>query len=113
MNAMAKTIEVARCGNVTVVTPQRDLREFDFQQIQYELGRFAEDPAPKRLVFDLGHTDALGSTALGLLVRLSHSAQKLALCNLSEHEREILRVTGLAEALPVFSSLSEAVRSVA
>jgi anti-anti-sigma factor len=117
MNAAEQIIEVARFGDAVVLTPRRDLRELEFAQIQQELGALADDPGVLRVVVDFRRTDSLGSTALGMLVRLGQAARqrggRLALCHLSEHEREIFRVSGLAESWPTFATLTDALQAVA
>jgi anti-anti-sigma factor len=116
MNAKEPIVEVARLGDVLVVTPRRDLSELEFAQIQEELGGLADDPAVSRIVVDFCRTDSLGSTALGMLVRLAQAARRrggrVALCHLSEHEREILLATGLARSWPTYASLPEALKAV-
>lgn len=117
MNANDKIIEIARAGDTVVVTPRRDLRELEFARIQEEFGTLAADAGVRRVVVDFRHTDSLGSTALGMLVRLGKATQRrggrLALCHLSQHEREILRVTGLAEIWPAYDTLTEALKAIA
>jgi stage II sporulation protein AA (anti-sigma F factor antagonist) len=76
----------------------------DFQEIESErdkvLERLEHDPSLRGLLVDLG------STALGMLVRLWQRLRdrggRMGLCNVSAHEREILEVTGLAGLWPVY-----------
>lgn len=117
MNATLDIFDVERVGSAIVLTPRRDLRELEFRQIREEVLRFSEDPLLDAVVVDLGHTDYLGSTALGMLTRLYQQVKRrggrAAYCNLSEHEREILRVTGLEDVWPIFASRDEALAAVA
>src|SRR5262249_29900351 len=78
MNAKEKILEIARVGDAVVLTPRRDLRELEFVQIQEEIGAVADDPSVRRVVIDFGGTDSLGSTALGMLVRLGQAARRRA-----------------------------------
>ncbi len=93
--------EMEREGDILILTPVRDLRELEFQEIQDELYPLVADPQTKKVVIDLGHTDYLGSIVLGMLVRLWDTARSqggnMVLCNVSAHEREIIQVTGLAD----------------
>jgi anti-anti-sigma factor len=117
MNAASEMFEVARFSGIVVITPTRDLRELEFEAIQEELGHLADDPTLSRVVVDLGRTDYLGSTALGMFVALARTLRqrggRLVLCNSSAHEREIVGVTGLADVLPSYPSLQDALRAVA
>lgn len=116
MNGADRIFRIARQGQVVVVTPLRDLSEFEFQAIQGELREVAADPAARAVVVDFGRTDYLGSTALGMLgwlgQELKRRGGRLAFCNLSTHERDVFRVVGLAEFWPSFASLREAVAAV-
>ena len=117
MNTAVPILEVARDGDAVVLTPRRDLRELEFEQMQREFDAVTGDPGVVRVVVDFRRTDSVGSTALGMLVRLGREARRrggrVALCGLSQHEREILTVTGLAASWPVFATLAEALDAVA
>jgi stage II sporulation protein AA (anti-sigma F factor antagonist) len=117
MNEQGKLLDVTRHEGVVVVTPRSDLRELDFQRIQEEFDALLDDPGVRRVVVDLAHTDVLGSTALGMLVRLGQALGRrdgrLVLCNVSAHEREIFGVVGLGKAWVTAASLAEALRAVA
>jgi anti-anti-sigma regulatory factor len=57
-----------------------------------------------------------GSTALGFFVRLSLAVRdrggRMAFCNVSEHEREILETTNLDWLCPLCVSRQDALRAV-
>jgi anti-anti-sigma factor len=76
-----------------------------------------DDPLVGKVVVDFAHTDYPGSTALGMLTRLfvtvRHRGGRLALCNVSDHQREVLDMVGLAGLWPVYSSREEALAAVA
>jgi anti-anti-sigma factor len=120
MGAMTHVIEVERQGGTLVLTPLRDLRELDFQGIEAErdeiLWRWEHDPSLRDVVVDLGRTDSVGWTAVGMLTWLQQRVRgrggHLVLCNLSAHERDILTGMGLARSWPVFASRAEAVQAV-
>jgi anti-anti-sigma factor len=70
----------------------------------------------KHIVLDLHKMDYCGSTALGAFVSLWHGVRerggRLALCNISKHERELLGVTNLDYLWPLCPSRVEALRAV-
>lgn len=117
MYAKTPIFEVRRHREKVVVTPRRNLSEFEFQQIENELRGLASDPDVVRVLVDFGRTDYCGSTALGMLMWLTRVLRErggsLTLCNLSTHEREILKLTGLADTWPIANSPSpEAIAGV-
>jgi anti-anti-sigma factor len=68
------------------------------------------------VVLDFRKTDYYGSTALGFFVKLWKRVRdrdgRMAFCGVSDHEREILRVTHLDGMWPICSSREEAVQAV-
>jgi anti-anti-sigma factor len=116
MYATDEIMEVEHLGDTFVLTPRRDLRELEFREIESELFRVADDPLVMRVVVDFDHTDYFGSTALGMLTLLCQRVEarggRVAFCNLSAHEREIVSITGLTELWPIFPSREEAIRAV-
>src|SRR5262245_23394068 len=117
MSVATRIFEVERLGGTVVLTPQHDPRELEFQEIERELSPLAADPAVRRVVVDFVHTDYLGSTALGMLAWLGMKVRvrggRMALCNVSAHEREIFAMAGLADLWPVFPSRRQALEAVA
>lgn len=117
MNATQEIFDTDRVGDVLVLTPRRDLREFEYREIQRELLPLVDDPNVQKVVVDLGHTDYLGSTALGMLTllcqRVAARGGHVAFCNISAHETEILQVVGLNTYWPIFRSREEALQAVA
>jgi stage II sporulation protein AA (anti-sigma F factor antagonist) len=120
MNAVLELIEVERLGDTLVLTSERDLRELEFEAIEQEqqevLRRLADDPSIRNVVVDFRMTDCFGSTALKLLIRLQRVVRerggRIALCNVSAHEREILAATRLDRLWPPHASREEAVEAV-
>jgi stage II sporulation protein AA (anti-sigma F factor antagonist) len=118
---MARTdlFEVEREGEVLILTPQADLREFEYRDIEAR-GRGILDLAGTEgitgVVLDFSRTDFYGSTALAFFVRLwrrvSGRGGRMAFCNVSEDEREILAVTRLDSLWPVCQSREEALKAV-
>jgi anti-sigma B factor antagonist len=106
-------------GDTLVLSPTRDLRELDYASIEAgskAILRMLESGAGRNLVMDFEGTDSYGSTALAFFVRLwkrvSARGGKMAFCNLSDHEKEILSVTRLDHLWPICASRAEAVAAV-
>ena len=106
-------------GETAIVTPREDLRELDYQQIEEsgsEVLSLVARGAVRNVVVDFHKTDYFGSTALGFFVRLWRVARnrngRMALCHVSEHEEDILRVTELGALWPIRSSRAEALTLV-
>jgi anti-anti-sigma factor len=113
-------ITVQREGDALILTPERDLRELEYQEIEAEadelLRRLAADLSIRHVVADLGKTGYFGSTALGLFTQLHQQLRQrngqMALCNLSADEGEILNVAGLVPLLPAYPSREAALAAV-
>lgn len=119
MCAMAQEFEVERQGDVLIVTPTGDLRELDFAQIEAGAETILERierETVRNVVVDFQGTDYYGSTALGVFVklwkRLCCHGGKMAFCNLSRHEHEILEITRLNSLWPICRSREEALTAV-
>jgi anti-anti-sigma factor len=106
-------------GETIIVTPAEDLGELGFQQIGADgkevLALLERSPA-RNVVVDFRRTDYYGSTALGFFVRLWKRVRgrngRMAFCNVSAHEKEILRVAKLDQLWPVCSTREEALVAV-
>jgi anti-anti-sigma factor len=120
MHTAADIFEVDREGDTVVLTPQADLREMAWREIEHageEVLRLLDDRGVRNVVIDLCRTTYYGSTALGVFARLWHKARersgRLAFCNVSEREQEILATAGLVGLWPVYPSREAAVDAVA
>jgi stage II sporulation protein AA (anti-sigma F factor antagonist) len=106
-------------GNTLIICPLHDLRELDQQELQQAgeavLDALVHSPI-QNVVIDLSKTDYFGSTALGVFVALWQETRRrmgrMALCNLSAHEREILEVTRLDDLWRLCSSRQDAICAV-
>ena len=119
MNTLNEVFEVEREGDTLIVTPAVDLCETEDAEIEEggrEILELLRRSYGRNLVLDFHRTDYYGSTALGFLVRLWKwvcvQGGKMALCCLSDHERDILAVTGLDGIWPVCASREEALAAV-
>jgi anti-anti-sigma factor len=90
-----------------------------FQEIKNEIGNLRcvlGDATIKNVIVDFAMTDFFGSSALGMLLSVRKEVHvrggRMALCNLSEHEVEILGVTKLDHLWPICTSRTEALRAV-
>jgi anti-anti-sigma factor len=65
---------------------------------------------------DFHKTDYYGSTALAFFLKLWKRVRnrngRMAFCNISDHEREILTVTQLDRLWPIYLSREEATKAV-
>jgi anti-anti-sigma factor len=114
-----KYIAVEREGAVLILTPHADLGESHWLDVEGESGeivRMLEDPSIRHVVIDLGHSDYVGSEALGWFVRLrkqvARRGGRVLLCHLSPHAREILGVTQLDKLLGIYPSRAEALAAI-
>jgi anti-anti-sigma factor len=119
--AAAKTgiFEIERMDDTITVVPSVDLREVHYQRIEQGASDILEllnGTGVKNVVLDFHKTDYYGSTALGFFVKLWKRVRqqngRMAFCNVSDHEKEILRVTNLDRLWPIFSSRSEALEAL-
>jgi anti-anti-sigma factor len=110
--------EVEQDGDVLVVTPTADLRELYYRDIEEGAGGILDrlGAGVRGVVLDFHRTDYYGSTALGFFLRLwkrvSENGGRMAFCNVSEHEREVLAVTRLDTLWPICGSREEALKAV-
>jgi len=117
--AIKTLFDVEREGDILIVIPAGDLRESYYQDIEAAGGSLLERLEKsdiKGLVLDFSRTDYYGSSALGFFLRLwkriSSHGGRMALCNLSDHEREVLTVTRLETLWPIYRTRAEAVKAV-
>jgi anti-anti-sigma factor len=109
--------EVEVSGETLIITPQKDLSELAYESIETSgktiLDRFVKEQL-KNVIVDLHKTDYYGSSALGFFLKLWKRVRQqnghMALCNISEHEKEILRVMKLHHLWPICSSRQDALR---
>jgi len=120
MPATAALFEI-ECGNdAVVVTPTKDLGEFDYQQLiaesQEALDLLDRRADQKNVVLDLRNTNYFGSTALGMFLKLwkrvGCRGGRMAFCNVSEFERDVLVTTRLDTLWSICESKSEAVKAM-
>ena len=120
MSTVSHTFDIEREGSTLIVTPLTDLREFEYQAIEsaaQEILSQVAQGAVDNVVMDFMHTDYYGSTALGFFIKIWKRVKvrggRMAFCNVSTHEREILKATKLDDLWPICGSRAEAIAEVA
>lgn len=106
--------------DVAVVTPTGNLGEFVISRVEEQaeaaLKRFESSDTCRHIIIDFCNTDYFGSSALGFFVRLWKRVRqrggRMALCNLSEHEIEVLKITRLNEFWTITDTLDDALTAV-
>lgn len=109
---------IERKGKTVVLTLEEDLGEVAFMETNAaEVINVFDDPTIKNLVIDFARSDYFGSTTLAFFIRLwkivTERNGKMVLCNLSEHEKEILTVTKLDHLCTMCGSREEAMLAIA
>jgi anti-anti-sigma factor len=114
-----KIFEVQQVGDVLVLTPRGDLGSLEDQEIGSEMKATLElmqRSSINRVVIDFSSSKFFGSTMLGAMIKLwkrvSAAQGKMSLCNLSDHEREVLKVTKLDGVWPQLDSRHAAIDDV-
>jgi anti-anti-sigma factor len=125
--AMAKAISASAAGifgieqqnDTIIVVPVVDLRELEYQRIEEGARKILDllnGTDIKNVVLDFHKTDYYGSTVLCFFVKLWVRVRKrngrMAFCNVSDHEKQILQITKLDHLWPICSSRSEALEAV-
>jgi len=94
--------EIEQEGETIVVTPLTNIGELAFQEIESGAAMvldFLNDSMARNIVVDFHDTDYFGTTALGFFLKLwkkvSSRGGRMIFCNVSEHEKEILKFTEL------------------
>jgi anti-anti-sigma factor len=111
--------ELEQQGETLVVTPTTDLQELRYEEIEGGAGdvlRWLDGGPIRNVVLDFHRTAYYGSTALGFFIkvwkRVRSRGGRMAFCNVSKLEREILQVTKLDGLWPVCASRAEALAAV-
>lgn len=114
-----QVFQFEQMDETAVLIPEQDLRELDFDALQSNSGALLDrlDQAHvKNVVIDFHKTDYYGSTALAFFVklwkRLRQQGGRMAFCNVSPHEREILEATQLDTLWSICDSREDALAAV-
>jgi anti-anti-sigma factor len=111
--------EIKQEGDTIIVVPAVNLREMDHRPMEQGARQILDllnGTGIKNVVLDFYKTDYYRSTALGFFLKLWKRVRRqdgrMAFCNFSEHEKEILQLTKLDHLWPICSSRSEALEAV-
>ncbi len=113
--------QTEQSGDTIIVLPMKDMGEFEMASISADQTS-AFDQLVKltdgfNVVVDLSHTDYFGSSTIGLFNRLvAHvhvQSRKIAFCNLSLHEKEVVKITHINKLWDVKPSRAAALEYVA
>jgi anti-anti-sigma factor len=114
-----RVFEVEQDDDTLIVLPTVDLRKLDYLQIETAAKAIVEmlhGPGVKNVVVDFDESDHYGSGAIEYFLRFWKAVRErggcMAFCNLTAHEREILRVTNLDHVWRVCSTRAEALEAV-
>ena len=118
MYAAASLFDVETEAGTMVVTPQASwfgvhgAAESEAAALLQRL----EAETPSRILLDLGQTRDCDSSALGFCTQLWKQVRgrggRIALCNLSDSERQMLQVTKLDRLWPIYASRREALAAL-
>jgi anti-anti-sigma factor len=111
--------EIELVGDALVITPTTNIGELAFQEIEsatgWVLDALNESGAPN-IVIDLRGTDYFGTTAISFFLKLWKRVRgrkgRMVFCNVSEHEKELLKLTKLESLWAIARSREEALRLV-
>jgi len=111
--------EIEQENDTIIVVPAVDLRELEYTRIEEGARKILDlldGSGIKNVVLDFHKTYHYGSTVLGFFVKLWMRVRKrngrMAFCNVSDHEKQILQITKLDHLWPICSSRSEALEAV-
>jgi anti-anti-sigma regulatory factor len=114
----AKLFEVEQAGAIVVIIPQADLSEFAFQQLEAEASEvlgMLDQIGAKSVVIDCCKSTYFGSVAMAffmkLWLRVRRCSGRMAFCNMSDHEKEILHITKADSLWSMCSSRKEALEA--
>ena len=119
MDSPADFFHVEHDGDTLIVTPTANMGELDQEPVNNAMKRLLSDlhaSKVRNLVFDFQRTDYFGSTALGFFVRIWKTIctrdGRMVFCNVSTHEKEILKVTRLDQLWDICPTRTDALQAV-
>jgi anti-anti-sigma factor len=104
-------------GDVVVVSPTRDMGEFEIASSDVPAyDQLAGLTDGRNVVIDLSQTDYFGSSTIGMFIRLAKHVhargRAIAFCNLSKHESQVVGITHVGQVLDVRDSRESAIEFV-
>ncbi len=120
MGPAGSTCRIEQQDETIILIPLTNLGELDFERFSQEVSQVLDllkEGKACNAVIDLGHTDYFGSQTVGFFLRLWKTIKqrggKMALCQLSDHERQLLELMKLDAVWPLCASREEAMATVA
>ena len=120
MAASMKIFGIDDDQTTVTITPLVDLSDYLFEGLQAEtrsLLAALDEPSRVNVIVDFCNTTYFGSDFLGVLIKLWKRVQprggKMALCNLTRPEKEVIGICELDKLWSICSSAQEARRAVA
>jgi anti-anti-sigma factor len=117
--AVAGIFEIELEDDTIIVVPAVDLGELEYERIgagARDVLELLDDTAIRNVVLDFDKTDHCGSCALGFMLTIWKGVRmrkgRMALCNVSDHEQEILQITNLNNLWPICATRAEALEAV-
>jgi anti-anti-sigma factor len=112
-------LTIQRHGDVTLIAATRALENLEFG-LEEQVADLVMEPLRHQevplVVFDLSEVDYFGSMFLAILLRSWKLVQlrggMMALAGVSEHARELLRITSLDMVWPLYSTRREAMEAL-
>lgn len=112
--------EAQDIGDAVILSPVRNLGEFEISGTDADQLSVFEQLVKlsngRHVVLDLSRTDYFGSSTIGLFNRLVIHVRKknrrIAFCNLSEHEKEVISITHIDRLWDVKDSREAALQFV-
>jgi anti-anti-sigma factor len=111
--------EIEQADDTIIVVPSVDLQEMEYKRIEegaMEILDLLNGTGAKNVVLDFHKTDYYGSTALGFFLKVWKRVRvcngRMAFCNVSDHEQEILQITKLDHLWPICSSRGGALQAI-
>jgi anti-anti-sigma factor len=109
--------ETEDLGDIVVVSPIRNMGEFEMTDVNVPVyQQLIELTNGRGVVINLSQTDYFGSSTIGMFIQLVKHVHEqnlaIALCNLSQHQQQVVGITHVSEILDVMDSRAEAIEFV-
>ncbi len=112
-NATVTNLKINSCTSVLEI--RGEVNAFAERAVMDAYAQAAASGA-KVIVLDFSRMEYMNSAGIGLLIslliRCNHHQQRLLACNLSEHYQLIFDITRLNEAIKIFPTEAEALKSL-
>lgn len=119
LSAGKKVFEIARDGDIVIVTPAVNLGGILMEAIAGQVRSLVatmDDETARHVVVDLRHTTYFGSDFIAVLLKLWRRVRgrdgRFSLCHMSPTESEVLRVCELDKLWTICPTLEEALANV-